>query len=191
LLAVNWVLVLLAALGSGALGSVVTTYGTQARERRAARGEARSCLLRVEQLARRTDTSQDYHGRLLAVLDDLEGAMLIAALPQYLATFYRDVRLLSYATQATEPPEERRKPRSHWVVSSRVAHQTALLLARSIWYPWLSAPTRRWRIHRLRRTLDAGMPDRAALLRSTRGNLRTWEKSLRQQEATATGTADA
>jgi len=180
---VNWVLVILAALGSGALGSVVTAYGPQARERRAARGEARACAVRVEQFARHANTSPGYHAQLVAALDALDSAMLMAGLPQYLARFYAEVRLLAYATQFSEPPEERRKPGSHWIVSTRVAHQTAGVLDRAIWRPWLSAPTRRWRIRRLRRTLDAGMPARASMQRSVRSNLRSWEKSLRQPEA--------
>jgi len=163
LLAANWALVILTSAGSGAIGAAVTTYGTQAKERRAARGEVRACLRRVEQLARHVDTSQGgYHAHLVAALDDLPSAMLIAGLPYYLAAFYADVRLLEYARHVTEPPEERRRPRSHWLVSARVAHQTAVLLPRVIWHPWLSAPTRRWRIRRLQRTLDSGMPDHAA-----------------------------
>jgi hypothetical protein len=161
----------------------VTAYSTQAKERRAARGEVRTCLRRVEQLARHVDTSHpDYHGRLVAALDDLEDAMLIAGLPYYLAEFYADVRRIAYAVNVTEPPEERHAPRSHWLVSARVAHQATVLLARVIWHPWLTAPTRRWRVRHLKRTLDAGMPDRARLRQSTRGELRKWERSLRQPE---------
>jgi hypothetical protein len=180
---VNWALVTISSAGSGAIGAAVTTYSTQAKERRAARAEVRAFLQRVEQLARRIDTTaQGYHAQLVAVLDDLQGAMLAAGLPYYLAAFYADVRLLAYATHITETPEQRRLPRSHSLVAGRVAYQTAVLLAKVIWHPWLSAPTRRWRIRRLQRTLDSGMPDRARFRQSTRHELRKWERSLRQPE---------
>jgi hypothetical protein len=181
LVSVNWGLVILTAAGSGVIGAAVTTYGSQARERRTARGEVRACLQRVEQLARRIDTTaQGYHPQLTAALDDLQGAMLAAGMPYYLAAFYTDVRLLAYAANVTETPEQRRLPRSHSLVAGRVAHQTAVLLARGIWHPWLSAPTRKWRIRKLQGTLDAGMPDRARFQQSTRRELRRWERSLRQ-----------
>jgi hypothetical protein len=77
LLAVNWALVILTSAGSGAIGAAVTTYGTQAKERRSARGEVRACLRRVEQIARRFDTSHGYHAQLVAAFDDLEAALAL------------------------------------------------------------------------------------------------------------------
>jgi hypothetical protein len=177
---VNWVLTILASVFSGVVGALVTTYATQAKDRRGARAEVRGCLRRVEQLARHIDTSQDYHARLVSALDELEGAMLVAGLPYYLATFYSEVRLLTYATQMTEPAEVRRRPDSRHLVSSRVTHQTASLLARVVWHPWLTAPTRRLRVRRLKRVLDHGIPSRARMLLEARQNLRDWEKKLRR-----------
>jgi hypothetical protein len=178
LAAVNWLPVVAASLGSGVAAAIATTYGSQARERRAARVELAACLRRVEQMARHHDTSQDYHPRLVSALDDLESAMLVAALPYYLAAFYRDVRMLAYATRITEPPDERHQPRSRSLVSARVAHQAAILLAKVIWHPWLTAPIRRWRVRHLQQVLDGGMPERARMRYVLRRGLREWERSL-------------
>jgi hypothetical protein len=46
----DWAPIILTALGSGALGSIITTYGTQTRERRQARTQARDAIRRVENL---------------------------------------------------------------------------------------------------------------------------------------------
>jgi len=178
LVAVSWVPVVTASLGSGAVAAIVITYGSQTRERRAARVELAACLRRVEQLARQPTAAQEDHLRLVSALDDLESAMLVAALPYYLAAFYRDVRLLAYATRFTEPPQERHQPRSRQLVSGRVAHQAAVLLAKVIWHPWLTAPTRRGRLRRLQRVLDGGMPERARMRSVLRRNLREWERSV-------------
>jgi hypothetical protein len=178
LAAMSWVLVVTASLGSGAVAALVTTYGSQTRERRAARVELASCLRRVEQMARHPGTSQEYHRRLVSALDDLESAMLVAALPYYLAAFYRDVRMLAYATRFTEPQEDSHLPRSHQLISGRVAHQTAILLAKVIWHPWLTVPIRRRRVRRLQQVLDGGMPERARMRYVLHRSLREWERSL-------------
>jgi hypothetical protein len=170
--------VVAASLGSGAAAAIVTTYGSQTRERRAARVELAACLRRVEQLARQPATSQEYHVRLVSALDDLETAMLVAALPYYLVAFYRDVRLLAYATRFTESAQERDQTRSHQLIAGRVAHQAANLLVKVIWHPWLTAPIRRRRIRHLQQVLDGGMPERARMRSELRRNLRQWERSL-------------
>jgi hypothetical protein len=78
---VTWVLVMGASVASGALGALVTAYGTQARERRPARAKVYACFQRVEELSRQPDPSQGYYRQLLSVLEDLETASLIAAIP--------------------------------------------------------------------------------------------------------------
>lgn len=178
LFAVSWISVVAASLGSGAVAAIVTIYGSLTRERRAALVEVAVCLRRVEQIARHPDTSSEFHPRLVSALDDLESAMLVAALPYYLAAFYRDVRMLAYATRFTEKAEEHHQPRSHQLISARVAHQTAILLAKVIWHPWLTAPTRRRRVRRLQQVLDGGMPERARMRYALHRGLREWERSL-------------
>lgn len=166
------------AVASGVLGSVVTVYGTQAKERRAARTEVRRYFQRVEQLSRHKDTSQKYYGQLLSSLDDLEGAMLAAGMPRHLAAFYRKIQLLAYATHTTATPEDRDKPGAHWLIAARVAHRAADLLADTIWHPWLSAPTRRLRLRKLQLIIDKGMPERTRMHGENQVRLRTWEREI-------------
>jgi hypothetical protein len=171
-------LIVATSVASGVLGSIVTTYGTQAKERRTVRTEVRTCFQRVEQLTRHKDVSQQYYALLLASLDDLEGAMLAAGMPYYIAAFYRKVQLLAYATYFTTPPGERDKPTAHWLIAVRVAHRTATILVNAIWHPLLSAPTRRLRVRRLRRILDNGMPERTRMHVENQQSLREWERDI-------------
>lgn len=173
----EWVVVT-AAVASGILGSIVTVYGTQAKERRAARTEVRRYFQRVEQLARHREPSQQYYAILVASLDDLEGAMLAAGMPRHLAEFYRRIQLLAYATHFTTPPEDLDKPTAHWLIAARVAHRTADLLADTIWHPWLSTPTRRLRMRKLQLILDKGMPERTRMHGENQVRLRTWEREI-------------
>jgi hypothetical protein len=46
----DWVPLLLTTLGAGATGAIITTYGAQASDRRAARAKARECLSNAENL---------------------------------------------------------------------------------------------------------------------------------------------
>jgi hypothetical protein len=173
----EWVVVA-ASVASGVLGSIVTTYGTQARERRTARTEVRKHFQRVERLARHRDLSQEYYWQVVASLDDLEGAMLVAGMPRYVAAFYRRIQLLAYATHTTTAPEERNEPKAQWIIAARVSHRTGDLLADTIWHPWLSAPTRRLRMRRLQKILERGMPERTRMLAENQERLRAWERDI-------------
>jgi hypothetical protein len=173
---VNWLLVIVPALVSGVLGSIVTTYGTQARERRAARTEVRTKLQLAEQLARHADSAEDRE-QLVVALDHLEGAALTAALPHYLIRFYREMRLLVYETGGIAAPGGTYDPRSARVISIRLANSTAALVVRAIWHPWLSGLTRRWRMRRLRQILSIGMPDARKIL-VDQDDRRAWERGI-------------
>lgn len=104
--------------------------------------------------------------------------MLAASMPYYVATFYREVHLLAYATHFTTSPEERSEPKAHWLIAVRVAHQTAIILASAIWHPWLTAPTRRLRMRRLRRILENGMPERTGMRAKNQHSLHEWERDI-------------
>ncbi len=102
--------------------------------------------------------------------------MLAAGMPYYVATFYREVHLLSYATHFTTSPEECSEPKAHWPIAVRVAHQAAIILASAIGHPWLTAPTRRLRVRRLRRILENGMPERTRMRAKNQHSLHEWER---------------
>jgi hypothetical protein len=171
-------LVVATSVASGVFASIVTTYGNQAKERRAARTEVRTCFQRVEQLTRYKDSSQQYYRQLLAALDDLESAILAAGMAYYVVTLYRRVQLLAYATHFTTSPEERDNPAAHWLIAARVAHKAAIILTRAIWHPWLSAPTRRISVRRLSRILNKGMPERTRAHVENQRTLREWERDI-------------
>jgi hypothetical protein len=177
LCAVNWLLVVIPALASGILGSIVTTYGTQARERRAARTAVRTQLQLTEQLGRRP-YSPEGRDRLAAALEQMEDAALMAALPHYLISFYSRMRLRAYETIPTATPGGTYDPRSRRVVSLRLASSTAVLMVQALWHPWLSRLTRNWRMRRLRHILRNVMPDEADKLLGERSERRTWERNL-------------
>lgn len=81
-----WLLVI-TGLGSGFLGSVITTYGTQTRERRQARATARDALRHAEGIH---DRSVRYVGgkiepsfqQLTDALNEFETAAMLAGLPR-------------------------------------------------------------------------------------------------------------
>ena len=62
----DWVPLLLTGLGAGVIGSVITTYGSQARERRGARKEA---LARLAEADRAAGTAALLAGVPLHVVD--------------------------------------------------------------------------------------------------------------------------
>jgi hypothetical protein len=171
----GWLPLILTTLGGGVIGSLITTYGTQTRDRRAARADVRTRLVHAENLARLPEPP---HAQLTAAIEAVENAALIAKVPRYIVTLYRDTRTLAYATRLSTPPDQRRQEDSPNVVSGRVAHQATILLATTLWHPWLSALIRWHRARQLRRVLTGGMPTRANFQRDTRHNLRKWEHEM-------------
>jgi hypothetical protein len=83
----SWVTLIFTTLGAGAVGSIITTYGSQTRERRAARAQARDCLRRAVNLAR---TLNPLHADITAALDELDTSAMIAGLPRGLVDLHRE-----------------------------------------------------------------------------------------------------
>ena len=76
----DWAPIIFAALGSGALGSIITIYGTQTRERVQARAQAREAIRQVQNFTFPLPT----HEQLTAALDQLETSAMLARLPKQL-----------------------------------------------------------------------------------------------------------
>jgi hypothetical protein len=70
----DWVPIVIAAIGSGAVGSVITAYGTQTRERRQARAQAREAIRQVQNLTYPLRTQEQVD----AALDNLETSAMLA-----------------------------------------------------------------------------------------------------------------
>jgi hypothetical protein len=180
----DWVPLLLTGLGAGVIGSVITTYGSQARERRDARKEALARLAEADRAAGQTS------GDRSAILDAgraVGTAALLAAVPMYVVDTY----LLAY--------EAVRDDRLKWAPPRVTSHDPASvgiyvyreateLLTRALWHPLLTLPVRRYRSRRTRRFLTGVLPQGATIyLRRDRG-ARRWERAaLHAAKARASG----
>lgn len=85
----DWMPIVIAAIGSGALGSVITAYGTQTRERRQARAAAREALRNVEKLTPSSTTRE----QITAALDAFDTSAMRARLPRKLTALHHEARL--------------------------------------------------------------------------------------------------
>jgi hypothetical protein len=153
----DWALVILTALGSGALGAIVTTYGTQTRERRQARTQVREALRQVQNLMRHVPTYE----QLTAALDNLETSAMLARLPQELTGLNRDAlhTLREHLASVAEPhpsdgPELADARSDTAFLSDHIAGETIQLFIDATWHPILSAPRRWWRTRQLSRVMD-------------------------------------
>ena len=179
----SWLAIIFTTLGGGAVGSIVTTYGTQTRERRAARAKARDSLRRVQRAARPQPgllppVANAGHSALLAALDDLDTNAMLAGLPSGLVTLYREATVRYWVKVVTAGTFSEMIADDQTLVAGRVMHQSAALLATATWQPWRSAPYRAWRTRRLRQVMQAGMPGRTALDLQSKHNLRKWEREV-------------
>jgi len=180
----GWLPLVFTTLGGGAVGSLIASYGSQARERRAARSEAMAFLQRFEiARGRKPATDNDFDDSDLA---ELETRCLLAGMPRYLVDLYKQVnesgRYRGYVKVKSSPIAELIADPAidemAAVVRSELISRTAGLLASAVWHPWLTAPSRRWRAQRLRRILFRTDPSAAWMQQNHRRVLREWESSL-------------
>ena len=153
----DWATIILTALGSSVLGSIITTYGTQTRERRQARAQAREAIRQVQDLTFPVPT----HEQLSAALGNLETNAMLAGLPKKLTGLNREALYIrrDFLARAAEPG-----PSSGSVLanpdtdmefaSDHIAAETLQLLVDTTWHPILSAPHRWWRTRQLSRVMD-------------------------------------
>jgi hypothetical protein len=143
----NWVPLILTTLGAGAVGSIITTYGAQASDRREARARARESLTKAENLSRGGDVT---HEHITAAMDDLEISAMIARLSRTLVDLHRVVRVRLWAArQAALPGEDPILTDPGAIASVRVGVEAGQLLSAAMWHPWLTAPYRWYRTRRL------------------------------------------
>lgn len=183
--ATGWLPLVFTTLGGGAVGSLIASYGSQARERRAARCEAMAFLQRFEIARGRKPAiaGNDFDDNDLA---ELETRCLLAGMPRYLVDLYKQVnescRYRGYAKAGppliaelvTDPAIDEMEDLVRYELISR----TAGLLASAVWHPWLTAPSRRWRARRLRRILFRTDHSARWMQRHHRRLLHDWESDL-------------
>ena len=153
----DWAPIILTAVGSGALGSIITTYGTQTRERRQARAQAREAIRQVQSLTVPVPTYE----QLTAALDNLETSAMLAGLPEKLTALNREALYIRREVMANvnepSPPDDPDFANSRSDIAFAVDHiagETLHLLVDATWHPILSAPYRWWRTRQLARVMD-------------------------------------
>lgn len=172
---VGWLPLVFTTLGGGAVGSLIASYGSQARDRRAARSEAMAFLQRFEIARSRKPVidGNDFDDNDLA---ELETRCLLAGIPRYLVDLYKQVnesgRYQGY--RKADPAMSEMEDLVRFELISRAAR----LLASAVWHPWLTAPSRRWRARQLRRSLFRTDHSAAWKHRTDRRLLRDLESDL-------------
>lgn len=119
----------------GLVGSVVTTYGTQTRERCQARTEVRGALNRADNAVSVEDDEE-----LDAALEDLATKAMLAALPRFLVDLYSwskraYIFYLRRAHEKTNTESERGALLATAMDFRRVANEMAKLFMDATWHP--------------------------------------------------------
>jgi hypothetical protein len=153
----DWVPIVSAAIGSGALGSVITAYGTQTRERRQASAQAREAIRQVQHLTYRLRTQEQVD----AALDSLETSAMLAGLPKKLTALNRQALWIHWQVTSSyanpNPPDDAEaagEVSDLAFATDHIADDTTQLLIDATWHPVLSAPRRWWRTRRLSAVMD-------------------------------------
>lgn len=153
----DWAPIIFTALASGTFGSVITTYGTQTRERRQARAQARDAIRQVQNFTLPVPTEE----QLNAALDSFETSAMLARLPKKLTSLNREALYMRRNSMASvaEPglpdtPESVIYDSDIAFASQHIATETIQLLVDATWHPILGAPYRWWRTRQLSRVMD-------------------------------------
>lgn len=184
----DWAPILVTAVGTGVVSSLIATYGTQTRERRQARAQAREAIRDVQNLLFEVPT---YH-QLDAALAKLETSAMLAGLPQRLTALNRDalftVRDGLESVSRTPPDDQDEEPANLpdvagagdiMFAADHISGVTTKLLIDATWRPILGAPYRWWRTRQLSQVNDA-RPRPGPGLRE----MRSWErKAVREYRA--------
>src|SRR5262249_12003531 len=152
----NWPLLVFATLGGGATGAVITTYGTQTHERRAAWTEVRARARHAAYLARQDSTSED---EIRPALTEVENAAFTAGVPWHVVAIFLSAGLADFqaAEQLRADPRNELGLRTYDSrITGHAAFRASELLLGTLWHPWLSMPTRRFSSRRIRKFLYCG-----------------------------------
>lgn len=171
----DWLLII-TGLGGGAIGSVITTYGTQAKERRAARSELLALLARADRLAGQPDSQRaERHDAARAVVN----AALLAGIPVHIADTYLVAYDAVRAPSLSWAPTQN-TPRDPSSVGLHAYRQAVALMQLTIWHPVLSRLTRRHHSQHILRFLRAVLPPDAEIWVGRRTGIRKWERAAIQ-----------
>lgn len=181
----DWIPLILTALTSGTISSIITTYGTQTRERRRARTAARAAIRHTQTLT----LGQPTHAEITTALDTLETAAMLAGLPRTLTTLHREAHTRAWVIQnanyTNDPAALQAQRTGEHLACTRIARQAAELLTHATWHPWTTAPHRWYRTRRLTHLLDLAMPDHTRINQKINRLIQEWERDIRQQRKQA------
>jgi len=138
----GWFPWIITTLFGGAVGSLVTTYGSKTGERRSARSRVRTELYRTSSRVFRQDEDQ-----LSESLNDFEIAAMHAGLPEAWVQLYASVSStlrLSLELQSARPQESQEFRK----IMQFVARELMIVIDAATWHPWR---TRLLRWHSVRR----------------------------------------
>jgi hypothetical protein len=139
--ATGWMPLILTALGSGAISAVITTYGTQGRDRRTARVELMTALAHADRTAGRGDAKRS---EILDAGRAVVTATLLAGIPPYVADTY----LLAYSGVRHDALAwylDQRSPRGAPTLGLHIYHEAMALITLVIAHPLQSRLVRRHR----------------------------------------------
>lgn len=168
----DWLLII-TGLGGGVIGSLITTYGTQAKERRVARVELLAVLARADKIVgQESSTNRDLGDAAREVVT----AALLAGIPIYIADTY----LLAY--QAVRSKDlawgpGQTVPQDPATVGLHTYREAVRLMQLAIWRPLLSRLIRKRRSQRIRRFLTAVLPPDAVIQVGRDAGTRKWERA--------------
>lgn len=160
----DWVTLAFTTLGAGAVGSIITAYAPQVRERRRARAHAREAIRKADYLA--ANPPRTPQNEFIAALDNLETAAMLAGLSRTLVELHRDASERYWAAsikhwRLTNPPLSPGVPREEGLGDDymgiqahtyrSIVHQASRLLASATWHPIAGAPHRWYQTRRLAR----------------------------------------
>jgi hypothetical protein len=162
----TWIALLLAGIGGGSTGAIITTWNATSRDRRQARANVRQALVQAEETATPAQNAHPDGDKLITALDHLGTSVMLACLPRLLADLYKDATITYWATTAPPPPrapweppipesleEAFRSCEATRTVALHVARITGQMLTDATWHPWRAAPYQAWRTRRLARML--------------------------------------
>lgn len=178
---VNWLPLVFTTLGAGAVGSLIATYGSQARDRRVARSEAMASIQRFEIVRGQQDPVPDNIAEAFETLKlaqdgltEVETRCLLAGIPRYLVDLYRLINesagLRGYRKATSD--QHVQLDYADAIVRHMLITRAASLLVSVVWHPWLTAPSRRWRAWRLQRLYFRVYPQAEWQVRNDRRRLR-------------------
>lgn len=157
----GWLPLILTTFGAGVAGSVIATYGGQARERRKARSQVMDCLQRLEtaRVTRPVVEGFDYNDKDMA---ELSARAVLAGVPQYLVSLYQHANEAPRYLKPNDNPDqflpENRLKHARFNLGFTLPNDAAALLARAVWHPWLSLLFRRSRARKLRELINRVFP---------------------------------